>query len=85
MERCELSLKDKSDWHSAIETAVEEGHEKGFQQGVQEGIKEGMEKGIKEGVKAGVLEVALNLKRTGLDTALIVQATGLTREEIKKL
>ncbi len=69
MERYELSLKDKRDWESAIETAVEEGREKGFQQGLQE----------------GVLEVARNLKRTGLDVSLIAQATGLTREEIEKL
>jgi predicted transposase/invertase (TIGR01784 family) len=68
-----LSLKDKRDWESAIETAVEEGREKGFGQGIQEGIK------------AGVLEVARNLKRTGLDVALFAQATGLTKEEIEKL
>ena len=73
MERYELSLKDKRDWESAIETAVEEGREKG--------IKEGIEKGMQEGVK----EVARNLKRTGLDIALIVQATGLTPEEVEKL
>jgi predicted transposase YdaD len=81
MERYELSLKDKRDWESAIETAVEEGREKGFQQGVQEG----KEKGIQEGIKAGVLEVARNLKRTGLDVSLIARATGLTGEEIEKL
>jgi len=69
MERYELSLKDKRDWASAIETAVEEGREKGME----------------EGVKAGVLEVARNLKRTGLDVALIAQTTGLTPEEIEKL
>ncbi|CAA9253622.1 MAG: hypothetical protein AVDCRST_MAG56-2107 [uncultured Cytophagales bacterium] len=69
MERYELSLKDKRDWESAIETAVEEGREKG--------IQEGREKGLKE--------VARNLKRTGLDIALIVQATGLTPEEVEKL
>ncbi len=89
MERYELSLKDKRDWESAIETAVEEGREKGFQQGIQEGIKEGIkegiEKGMQEGIKAGVVEVARNLKRTGLDVALIAQATGLAQEEIEKL
>jgi predicted transposase/invertase (TIGR01784 family) len=73
MERYELSLKDKRDWESAIETAVEEGREKGFQHGIQEGIK------------AGVVEVARNPKRTGLDVALIAQATGLAKEEIEKL
>jgi len=65
MERYELSLKDKRDWESAIETAVEEGREKGIQEGVK--------------------EVARNLKRTGVDMGLIVQATGLTQEEIEKL
>lgn len=69
MERYELSLKDKRDWESAIETAVEEGREKG----------------IKEGMKEGVKEVARNLRRTGVDIALIVQATGLTPEEVEKL
>jgi predicted transposase/invertase (TIGR01784 family) len=77
MERYELSLKDKRDWESAIETAVEEGREKG--------IKEGIEKGMQEGIKAGVVEVARNLKRTGLDVALIAQATGLAKEESEKL
>ena len=68
-----MSLKDKRDWESAIETAVEEGREKGFKEGIQEGIKE------------GVLEVTRNLKRTGLEVALIARATGLTPEEIEKL
>ena len=84
MERYELSLKAKRDWESALETAVEEGREKGFQQGIQEGREKGIQEGIKEGIKTGVAEVARNLKRTGLDVALIAQATGLTQEEIEK-
>ena len=54
-----------------------------------EGIEEGMEKGIKEGIEQGKkqaeIDIARTLKRKGTDFDTIVEATGLTREEIEKL
>lgn len=47
----------------------------------EEGKQEGKEQGFKEGQRM----IALNLLKQGMDIDLIVQATGLTHEEIEKI
>lgn len=49
-----------------------------------EGIKEGRQEGRAEGEKEKQGEIARNLKK-GLSTEMIVQATGLSPEEVEKL
>lgn len=51
----------------------------------KEGIKEGMEKGIEKGMKKGMEELAVKLINKGIDIDVIIQASGLSREEIEAL
>jgi len=67
--------------NDVLDTAKMEGREEGR----EEGRKEGREEGRKEGRKEGMLAVAKNLKSMGLDLPAIVQATGLSEEEIDRL
>ncbi|NME94737.1 hypothetical protein HF847_01770 [Clostridium cochlearium] len=43
------------------------------------------ERGIEKGIEKGKIEVARNLLKMGMDLLAIVQATGLSKEEIKKI
>lgn len=47
----------------------------------RKGRAEGMEKGLAEGHK----EVARNLKKADISTAIIIQSTGLSEKEIEEL
>jgi predicted transposase/invertase (TIGR01784 family) len=60
---------------SADRYKIEEEYEKG--------IKTGIEKGIEKGKIEGKIEVARNLKAAGVAIDVIMQATGLSREEIE--
>lgn len=78
---------------SVIQTGIIEGYDKGYDEGYDEGrekgIEEGKEKGIEEGIEKGKedgrKEVARSLKSMNLPIEQIMQATGLTAEEIKQL
>ena len=52
-----------------------------YQKGKEEGMEEGMEKGMNQ----RSLEIARNLLSLGLPVTQIIQATGLTEEEIKQM
>ena len=56
---------------------LEEKFEKGFAKGIERGIEQGVEKGIEQ--------VARNMKAVGLSVEVIMQATGLSREQIAGL
>ena len=60
-----------------ISPEINNSNEKHFREGKEEGLKEGLEKGI--------LQVAKNMKAAGVDDAVILATTGLTKEEIDKL
>ena len=49
------------------------------------GIGHARREGIKEGQKEKQLEVAKKLKEKNIDVTIIVEATGLTKEEVEKL
>ena len=53
--------------------------------GREEGLAEGMEKGLIEGRAEGIKTVAKNLKATGHPINTIVQATGLSKEQVEDL
>ncbi len=57
----------------------------GIQAGLAQGRSEGMQAGIARGFSDGVRETAKVLKRLGDSVQKIMQATGLTKEEIEKL
>ncbi|MBE6064435.1 MAG: Rpn family recombination-promoting nuclease/putative transposase [Clostridium cochlearium] len=51
----------------------------------ERGIQKGMAQGIEKGIEKGKIEVARNLLKMGMDLLAIMQATGLSKEEIKKI
>ena len=72
-----------------IVTARGEGHIEGHAEGLIEGRAEGREEGRAEGIAEGRAEEKLtnarNLKALGVSAEIIMQATGLTIEEINEL
>ena len=54
-----------------------------IQEEYEKGIEAGIKKGKIEGVIEGKLEVVRNLKTAGVATDVIMQATGLSRDEIE--
>ena len=53
--------------------------------GLDRGLEEGREEGIQIGVENRNIEIAKNLLSLNLEIERIMQATGLTREEIERL
>ena len=51
----------------------------------EKGIEKGIVKGIEKGIEKGKIEVARNLLAAGVGLEVIMQATGLSREEIERV
>ena len=51
----------------------------------ERGIQKGIEKGMEEGIEKGKIEVARNLLKMEMDLLAIMQATGLSKEDIEKI
>ena len=51
----------------------------------QEGIKEGVKQGIKEGSKQTQNEIAKNLLQAKVSEEIIIETTGITKEELDNL
>ena len=101
MDKYESSLKLYRDLKGVIDTAfidgrsegkiegLEEGRQEGLEEGRQEGLEEGrlegLEEGRLEGLQEGKYNMAKLLKDNGVQIQLIIQTTGLTREEIELL
>jgi predicted transposase/invertase (TIGR01784 family) len=77
------------DNRNVLETARIEGKAEGLAEGKAEGKAEGLAEGEAKGKAEGKAEekaaVALNMKREGLNSALIAKLTGLTVAEIERL
>ena len=65
----------------AILDAIDEENERILQKGIKEGKKEGM----KEGIRKTKISNAKKMKNANLDITLIIEITGLSKEEIEKL
>lgn len=72
-----------------VEKGMAEGIEKGMQQGLKQGIEQGIEKGIQQGLEKGIekekVETLNRMKAAGATIDLMVIATGLSADEIKRL
>jgi predicted transposase/invertase (TIGR01784 family) len=77
MDKYESSLKLYRDLKGVIDTA--------FIDGRSEGKIEGLEEGRQAGLQEGKYNMAKLLKDNGVQIELIIQTTGLTREEIELL
>jgi predicted transposase/invertase (TIGR01784 family) len=51
---------------------------------VEEGIKKGKEIGLQEGKLEAKIETAKKLIQKGIDIKIIMEATGLSKKELKK-
>ncbi|MCC8172422.1 MAG: Rpn family recombination-promoting nuclease/putative transposase [Parabacteroides sp.] len=79
------SWKAYNDYANTLEYAKNEGKAEGLKEGIEQGLKKGLKEGIEKGEQKARLGIAATLKRQGVDTTLIVQATGLSPEEINRL
>ena len=75
--------------NDVLNTAKLEGRAEGLAEGRAEGLEQGREEGRAEGLEQGRMEerlsTARNLKKLGIASDTIAQATGLSLEEIEKL
>ena len=58
---------------------------RGMEKGIAKGIAQGMAQGIAKGELSKGLEVARNLLAMGMSWTQIIQATGLTEDQLKQL
>ena len=87
------SLKDYWNLFSVTETAEKKGRRAGLAEGLEKGMKKGRKAGLKEGESIGLekgrkeekWQTARKLKILNVPIETIVQATGLSAEEIKEL
>nr|VFK43894.1 MAG: conserved hypothetical protein (putative transposase or invertase) [Candidatus Kentron sp. TC]VFK48416.1 MAG: conserved hypothetical protein (putative transposase or invertase) [Candidatus Kentron sp. TC] len=75
----------QSSYREAIMGPVQQAIEKSLQQGIQQGIQQGREEGIQQGEHKKAVEVAKTLVSKGVATDVISEASGLSKEEIRKL
>ena len=75
----------RKELEEATKKALTEGRAKGRAEGKAEGRAEGRAEGKAEGRAEGMLEVAKNLLSMDIPILQIIQATGLTQEQIKGL
>ena len=68
-----------------LEEGRAEGRTKGLEEGRAEGLAKGLEEGRAEGIREKQLEIAKNMKASGLSDEQIVAFTGLHLDEVIKL
>ena len=73
----EDSRKAYRDLKNSLDTALRQGHAKGLEEGRAEGLAEGRTEGM--------IEMAKNLKSLGVDVKTIMQASGLSEDQIEQL
>jgi predicted transposase/invertase (TIGR01784 family) len=64
---------------------IEIGVEKGIEIGVEKGRTEGIEIGVEKGRTEGINLAAINMLKQNLEDSLIMQVTGLSKEELGQL
>ncbi len=80
-EKYDESIKAVDDYYSGLYGSYVEGEEKGMAKGIAKGRAEGRA----EGELSKGLTIARNLLAMGMSWSQIMQATGLTEEELKPL
>ena len=85
LELYDEDIKNMRDIYATRKFDEKRGMEKGRAEGMVKGIAEGMVKGIAKGELSKGLEVARNLLAMGMSWSQIMQATGLTEEQLKPL
>ena len=87
---CKLSREDRLAYErhmmniSYQRDVIATGYDDGRQDGLAEGLAKGIAEGRAEGELKAKLDTARNLLQMGLSAAQVMQATGLTREQMEK-
>ena len=84
-EKYDESIKAADDYYSGLYGSYVEGEEKGIAKGRAEGIAKGRAEGMAKGMAKEKLDTAYRLLSMGMSWSQIMQATGLTEEELKPL
>ena len=84
-EKYDESIKAVDDYYSGLYGSYVEGEENGIAKGMAKGIAKGIAKGRAEGELSKGLEIARNLLAMGMSWSQIMQATGLTEDQLKQL
>lgn len=74
----EASKMAYRDIKNSIDTAKREGKEEGLAEGMEKGLAEGMERGMTQ----RSLEIARKMLANGMDTATVMEITGLSEEQL---
>ena len=77
----EASKMAYRDIKNSIDTAKREGKEEGLAEGMEKGLAEGMEKGMTQ----RSLEIARKMLANGMDTATVMEITGLSESQLQQL
>ena len=89
LELYDEDIKNMRDIYATRKFEEKRGMEKGRAEGMAEGMVKGMAKGMVKGIAKGELskglEVARNLLAMGMSWTQIIQATGLTEDQLKQL
>ena len=89
LELYDEDIKNMRDIYATRKFDEKRGMEKGRAEGMAEGMVKGMAKGMAKGIAKGELskglEVARNLLAMGMSWTQIIQATGLTEDQLKQL
>ena len=64
---------------------LEEGIERGRDKWIEVGVEKGIKIGIEQGIEQEAMRMAAKLKSLGIEMNIILESTGLTREQIEKL
>ena len=73
------------DYETDIAVQRAEEHEIAFAEGIEQGIRQGLEQGFADGSYQKALETARILKQLGDSVKKIMQATGLSKEEVENI
>ena len=84
-EKYDESIKAVDDYNSGLYGSYVEGEKKGIAKGRAEGMAKGIAKGMAKGMAKEKLDTAYRLLSMGMSWSQIMQATGLTEEELKPL
>ena len=84
-EKYDESIKAVDDYYSGLYGSYVEGEEKGMAKGIAKGMAKGIAKGMAKGIAKEKIDTAYRLLSMGMSWSQIMQATGLTEEELKPL
>lgn len=66
-------------------TIAQQLEQKGIEKGIEKGIQLGEQRGIEKGRNEGKLEVARSLLKMGMSHESVLEATGLTADDLAQI